>query len=287
MYPAYGSRGGQTDANAAQSKYLYDTNIPPYIPDTTYFDYTTASSSHAPYGQINQYDPASSSQAPNAYETNVANYASEHYSSAYSPNISYNHQSPSNHQYPPSYTNPIYTTAVGSTQESSTKKKVQKHDWVKRDSLRQAAPYSGGNGMRLLQKMGWCPGEGLGKRKDGSLEPHLPYIKVNKRGLDVSKTEKFFRKQSGNLRSKPAMRSIVTDGKHPISILAEYCSKQKWDPPIYQAIVDEGPIHAKNYVFKVIVNGTEYKAQTGSNIKKNAKSEAALVCLRTHKIMKE
>ena len=38
-------------------------------------------------------------------------------------------------------------------------------------------------GMHLLQKMGWRPGEGLGKSKNGSLQPLLLEVKLDKKGL--------------------------------------------------------------------------------------------------------
>lgn len=44
-------------------------------------------------------------------------------------------------------------------------------------------PMSGGMGMHLLQKMGWKPGEGLGKEKNGSLQPLLLEVKLDKKGL--------------------------------------------------------------------------------------------------------
>lgn len=47
----------------------------------------------------------------------------------------------------------------------------------------QTAPVSGGMGMHLLQKMGWRPGEGLGKEKNGALQPLLLEVKLDKRGL--------------------------------------------------------------------------------------------------------
>lgn len=37
--------------------------------------------------------------------------------------------------------------------------------------------------MHLLQKMGWKPGEGLGKEKNGALQPLLLEVKLDKRGL--------------------------------------------------------------------------------------------------------
>lgn len=38
-------------------------------------------------------------------------------------------------------------------------------------------------GMHLLQKMGWRPGEGLGKDKTGSLQPLLLEVKNDRKGL--------------------------------------------------------------------------------------------------------
>lgn len=38
-------------------------------------------------------------------------------------------------------------------------------------------------GMHLLQKMGWRPGEGLGKDKTGSLIPLQLEVKRDKKGL--------------------------------------------------------------------------------------------------------
>lgn len=37
--------------------------------------------------------------------------------------------------------------------------------------------------MALLQKMGWRPGEGLGKNKEGTLEPLQLEVKLDKKGL--------------------------------------------------------------------------------------------------------
>lgn len=37
--------------------------------------------------------------------------------------------------------------------------------------------------MALLQKMGWKPGEGLGKNKEGTLEPLQLEVKLDKKGL--------------------------------------------------------------------------------------------------------
>lgn len=55
-------------------------------------------------------------------------------------------------------------------------------DYIVQDQLQVAAPVSSGMGMTLLQKMGWRPGEGLGKNKEGTLQPLLLDIKLDKKG---------------------------------------------------------------------------------------------------------
>ncbi|XP_055532710.1 protein Son-like [Wyeomyia smithii] len=294
MYSSFGSRRRDDNYDSSySSEYRPDTSVSSYnTAGTTYYGYVNHSASLVSYDQGTQSTTPLPPRTNYSYGSNESNYTSEPFSPVYSTNVSYGVQPSDSSRYVPAYANAVYsavTSGVGQTESSTSKRQNATQQWVRSDSLRQAAPIAGGNGMRLLQKMGWCPGEGLGKRKDGSLEPHLPYIKTNKRGLDVSRTlhqNKSFRnsQKNGGPRAKPK-RTLITEGKHPISILAEYCSKQKWDPPIYQAVVDEGPIHAKNYVFKVTVNGTEYKAETGSNIKQSAKSEAAMVFLRKFNII--
>ena len=54
--------------------------------------------------------------------------------------------------------------------------------WARKDQLKTAAPVAGGMGMKLLQKMGWKPGEGLGKNKEGGLEPLNLDVKMDKKG---------------------------------------------------------------------------------------------------------
>ncbi|XP_039433855.1 protein Son [Culex pipiens pallens] len=159
--------------------------------------------------------------------------------------------------------------------------------WVTKDSMKQTAPVTGGMGMHLLQKMGWVPGEGLGKEKNGSLEPLLLDVKLDKRGL-VASAEEHQRQiqiqvqQQHNGRGRPRFTNVKinVDGKHPVSILGEYASKRKWNPPRYDLVHESGPGHAKNFVFKVIVNGLEYQPAISNNTKKDAKATAARFCLQ-------
>lgn len=69
-----------------------------------------------------------------------------------------------------------------------------------------AQPVSGGMGMALLQKMGWRPGEGLGKNKEGTLEPLQLEVKLDKRGL-ISEQDIG---QKTNKTAKPIVPAIKT-----------------------------------------------------------------------------
>ena len=46
----------------------------------------------------------------------------------------------------------------------------------------RAAPVLGGIGMVLLERMGWKKGEGLGRNKEGGLEPIMLEVKMDRRG---------------------------------------------------------------------------------------------------------
>jgi hypothetical protein len=147
--------------------------------------------------------------------------------------------------------------------------------WVKKDLLTTASPVSGGMGMALLQKMGWRPGEGLGKNKEGTLEPLQLEIKMDKKGL-VSQ-EELGRRLALQAPPNPT-KTLV--GKHPVSLLVELCSKRRWGAPQFELCFECGPDHMKNFLFKVRVNGNEYKPSVASPNKKQAKAEAATICLQ-------
>lgn len=56
--------------------------------------------------------------------------------------------------------------------------------WARKNQLIETKPVNSGMGMHLLKKMGWTPGEGLGKERNGSLTPLLLELKLDKRGLE-------------------------------------------------------------------------------------------------------
>ncbi|PSN55329.1 hypothetical protein C0J52_01778 [Blattella germanica] len=144
------------------------------------------------------------------------------------------------------------------------------------DQLTTASPVSGGMGMALLQKMGWRPGEGLGKNKEGTLEPLKLEIKMDKKGL-VSQ-EELGRRPVPPIPQTPTTKTLV--GKHPVSLLVEFCSKRRWGVPQFELCFECGPDHRKNFLVKVRVNGNEYKPSVASPNKKQAKAEAATICLQ-------
>lgn len=100
-------------------------------------------------------------------------------------------------------------------------------------------------GMHLLQKMGWKPGEGLGKEKTGALEPLLLEVKLDKKGLVTNDEHK--RKKRQTIHQMSSLQS-----KHPVSLLGEFASKKKLGAPKYDLCFECGPDHKKNFLFKVL-----------------------------------
>ncbi|MGH0167740.1 UNVERIFIED_CONTAM: hypothetical protein FKN15_053007 [Acipenser sinensis] len=69
-------------------------------------------------------------------------------------------------------------------------------------------------------------------------------------------------------------------GKHPISALMEICNKRKWSPPEFVLVHHNGPDHRKNFLFKVMLNGSEYQPSKASPTKKIARAMAATAALQ-------
>lgn len=47
------------------------------------------------------------------------------------------------------------------------------------------------------------------------------------------------------------MPRLTLEGKHPVSLLHELCSKRRWGVPGYEVAAESGPAHAKCFIFKV------------------------------------
>lgn len=139
------------------------------------------------------------------------------------------------------------------------------HDTTPRRDPVQTRPRFG---LKMLQKMGWSPGEGLGKNKEGALEPLVPD------GLYYSQPEQFPKKQ-------PV--SLVEDlsGKHPVMALTELCTKFGWSAPKFEVVDHSGPDHKKTFLMKVIVNGQEFQPPEAAPSKKQSKADAAALFLES------
>ncbi|XP_077403074.1 SON DNA and RNA binding protein b [Vanacampus margaritifer] len=145
--------------------------------------------------------------------------------------------------------------------------------WLKKDQFLRAAPVSGGVGEFLMRKMGWRAGEGLGRNREGTVEPIVIDFKVDRKGL-VAEGEKPQKPTGGLVVTKDLM------GKHPVSALIELCTKKRMTQPDFIMVHHSGPDHRKNFLFKVTVNGADYQPQTASPNKKHAKAMAATVALQ-------
>ncbi|XP_045618334.2 NK-tumor recognition protein isoform X5 [Procambarus clarkii] len=145
--------------------------------------------------------------------------------------------------------------------------------WARKEQLKEAAPIKPQFGLKMLQKMGWSPGEGLGKNKEGTIEPLLLDVKMDKKG--------FHAQEELTPKKQPIPLAKDLSGKHPVSALVELCSKRKWSPPDFEMVFDCGPDHKKNFLMKVMVNGQEFKPSVAASTKKMAKANAAAAYLQS------
>ncbi|CAF0705098.1 unnamed protein product [Brachionus calyciflorus] len=139
--------------------------------------------------------------------------------------------------------------------------------WTRKDLLKTAAPITDSIGKKLLEKMGWKEGTGLGKNREGPVEPIKLDVKLNRKGLEA---EGFVKERT--------QKQI--EGKHPVSCLLELCKAKKWSDPIYETVEESGPSHQRNFLMKVILNNVTYQPSGPSSNKKLAKAMAAYVCLQ-------
>ncbi|KAG7169611.1 SON-like 1 [Homarus americanus] len=126
------------------------------------------------------------------------------------------------------------------------------------EQFKEAAPVRPQFGLKMLQKMGWSPGEGLGKNKEGTIEPLLLDVKMDKKG--------FHAQEELTPKKQPIPLAKDLSGKHPVSALVELCSKRKWSPPDFEM---------------VMVNGQEFKPSVAASTKKMAKANAAAAYLQS------
>jgi len=147
--------------------------------------------------------------------------------------------------------------------------------WAKQEQFTKAPKVSGGFGEFMLKKMGWSEGEGLGKERNGDVDPLTLDIKMDKRGL-VAAEEAMGKRGKGAL----TMTGIDLSGKHPVTALMELSVRRRWGAPSFVQAFECGPPHKKHYVFKVTVNGETYQPAMACDNKKKAKADAATVALQ-------
>lgn len=41
------------------------------------------------------------------------------------------------------------------------------------------------------------------------------------------------------------------ESKHPVSLLGEICAKRKYGAPSYELVMESGPFHSRQFLFKV------------------------------------
>uniref|UniRef100_H3DAE7 SON DNA binding protein n=1 Tax=Tetraodon nigroviridis TaxID=99883 RepID=H3DAE7_TETNG len=156
----------------------------------------------------------------------------------------------------------LFTGSTGAQVLSEELSNSGPQAWLKKDQFLRAAPVSGGVGELLMRKMGWRTGEGLGRNREGTVEPIIIDFKVDRKGL-VAEGEKAQKQTGGLVVTKDLM------GKHPVSALIELCNKQRILQPEFVMVHHSGPDHRKNFLFKVTVNGVDYQPQAPSPNKKH------------------
>ncbi|CAJ0946167.1 unnamed protein product, partial [Mesorhabditis belari] len=149
-------------------------------------------------------------------------------------------------------------------------------------------PLTTGVGLRLMQKMGWRPGEGLGKDRIGDVEPLQLDVKFDRKGLAAS-TEQRGKKGGGVVHPTQQISQNVGGGaawnppdlgaRNPISLLMEFAAKRRLSAPSFR-FIEEGPPNSRRFNCAVIVNGVEYVPAVSSAQKKHAKNVCAQVALQ-------
>lgn len=151
------------------------------------------------------------------------------------------------------------------------------HAWVKKDQFRNAAPATTGLGRMMLEKMGWRPGEGLGKDATGNVEPLVLDVKSDRKGLMAEEEMTIKQRNKAN-----AQNNVPVDlsTKNPISLIMELCAKRRWNAPSFSC-EESGADHLKMFIWTVAINNVEYRPMCGSKQKKEGKAVAAQVALQS------
>ncbi|GMR53290.1 hypothetical protein PMAYCL1PPCAC_23485 [Pristionchus mayeri] len=163
------------------------------------------------------------------------------------------------------------------------------HAWVKKDLFKNTMPVVSGVGMKLMQKMGWNPGEGLGRENQGDTLPLVLDVKSDRKGLysegydkPLSKGKSKGAKKSGGMKASGGEGAGggggggLSEEKNPISVFMELTQSKKWEQPVFDFQSRGGLV--KTFSCSVKVNGFEFIGPVCAS-KKAAKTECARVAL--------
>ena len=73
---------------------------------------------------------------------------------------------------------------------------------------------------------------------------------------------------------------IFLESKHPVSMLMEVCSANRWPDPLFEIVDESGPAHMRNFLMRCVLNNCTYLPHQPSPNKKLAKASASLACLK-------
>uniref|UniRef100_A0A8C4QU61 Uncharacterized protein n=1 Tax=Eptatretus burgeri TaxID=7764 RepID=A0A8C4QU61_EPTBU len=147
--------------------------------------------------------------------------------------------------------------------------------WSTKDQFVRAPPVCGGVGEKLLRKMGWREGQGLGRNREGLINPITVDFKLDRCGLSTH-GEKIHKVAAAG-EWAPAHD---VSGKHPVCVLTEICGKRHWPNARFMLAQEGGPNHKKTFIYRVMVNGMPYQPILPSPNKKTAKAAAAYAALQ-------
>lgn len=133
-------------------------------------------------------------------------------------------------------------------------------------------PLSNTYGARLLTKMGWRFGEGLGRGRAGIVRPVRFQTKVDRLGL-ASASEKHIQAAARTKRSE--QQSAAAADKNPVSILMEFCQKGKLSPPTYTDVEEIGPTNKRQFRISVTILNKTYLSPDLYKTKKEARAGSA------------
>jgi len=206
-----------------------------------------------------------------------------------------------------------------------TKQKINFYSGPPTDVFATAKKVRGGFGEKMMERMGWSDGEGLGKHRQGQPELISLAYQRDKKGLRAEeedrgkiaavevkqqrqkttfssvKSSSFWKWQGSGMkedlktvmkRNKPVKaatpNAVPTDlsGKHPVSALIELCQKRRWGEPLFSTVSDTGDSHRRKFLLKVQVGGNWYQPSESSDNKKMARSSAAKACLEQMGLLK-